>query len=73
MIRKSPNLSLSLPKCRNCGRYWRPAQGVVADSAHCRKCASERRAIATSALGLEPITTADVAGTVLLPRRLRPR
>lgn len=73
MSRKSFNLTLSLPKCQHCGRYWRPAQGVVADRANCGRCASERRAIASSALSLKPLTAADVIGSFVLPRRLRPR
>jgi len=71
MSRKSPNLTLSLPECRSCGRHWRPAEGVVADQAHCKKCANERQAAAASRLGLKRITPADLSGRFLLPRRLR--
>lgn len=71
MVQKSPNLTLSLPKCGFCGRYWRPPQGMVADSGNCQKCSLERRKIASSSLGLKPITAADVTGNFLLPRRLR--
>lgn len=71
MSRKSPNLTLSLPRCGNCGRHWRPAPGVVSDSAYCKKCASERRTLAASALGLKRIFPADLTGRYLLPRKFR--
>jgi len=71
MNRKSPNLTLSLPTCRYCGRHWRPAEGVVADAAHCKKCASGRQAIAKSRLDLKRVTPADLTGRFLLPRRFR--
>lgn len=70
---KSPSLGLSLPRCRKCGRYWRPARGVVADAAYCRRCASERQAIAASRLGLKRIMDADLTGRFLLPRKFRVR
>jgi predicted Zn-ribbon and HTH transcriptional regulator len=73
MTRKPPNLTLSLPKCRQCGCYWRPAQGVVADSSSCRKCVSERREMTSSTLGLKPIADTDVMDNFLMPRRLRHR
>ena len=71
MSRKSPNLKLSLPTCRHCGRYWRPEEGVVADVAYCKKCAMERQTAAADSLGLKRLTRADFAGSVLLPRRFR--
>lgn len=71
MSRKSPNLTLSLPKCRSCSRYWRPGEGVVADQAYCNKCAKDRQAAAAASLGLKRITPADLFGRFLLPRRLR--
>lgn len=71
MSRKSPNLTLSLPKCGHCGRNWRPAEGIVADKAHCKQCSNERKAAAASHLGLKRITPADLSGRFLLPRRLR--
>jgi hypothetical protein len=73
MSRKLPNLTLSLPKCRNCGRHWRPVQGVVAAVAFCSKCSAERRATASTKLGLKKITGSDLTGSYLLPRGLRPR
>lgn len=73
MSRKSPNLTLSLPECRHCGRHWCPAQGVVATAAFCSRCATERTATASARLGLKNITGSDLAGGYLLPRRLRPR
>ena len=71
MRRKSPNLTLKLPTCGQCGSDWSPAQGVVADSGHCKRCAKERHAVATSHLGLKRITAADLSGRFLLPRRFR--
>lgn len=71
MSRKSPNLTLSLPTCSNCGRHWRPPQGVVTDAAYCKKCAKDRQAVAASSLGLKRITSADLSGRFLLPRRFR--
>jgi predicted Zn-ribbon and HTH transcriptional regulator len=73
MSRKSPNLTLSLPKCRHCGRHWRPVRGVVAAVAFCPKCSAERKAIASAKLGLKKITGSDLTGSYLLPRGLRPR
>lgn len=71
MSRKSPNLTLSLPRCRNCGRHWRPAEGVTAKSGYCKRCAQERRAAATTVLGLRPLTAADAFGPYLPPGPLR--
>lgn len=71
MSRKSPNLTLSLPTCRHCRRYWRPAQGVVADTAYCKKCSDDRHTLAASHLGLKRLSNADFKGGFLLPRRLR--
>lgn len=72
MKRKSPNLGVSLPTCRCCGNYWRPAPGVNATAAYCKRCAKERQAKATASLGLKRITSADLSGRFLLPRRFRP-
>lgn len=73
MSRKPANLTLTQPKCRNCRRLWRPAYGVVADAAYCTKCATERRTVANSSLGLKHITKADLTGPYLLPRKFRAR
>jgi hypothetical protein len=71
MSRKPPNLRLSLPRCMNCHRYWRPAEGMVSTNAFCPKCAKPRQAVAVAQLGLKPITRKDLTGRFLLPRRLR--
>lgn len=71
MKRKAPNLGVSLPKCRCCGSFWRPAPGVNATAAYCKRCARLRRAEATVTMGLKPITASDLSGKFLLPRRLR--
>lgn len=72
MSRKSPVLTLCIPKCRNCGRNWRPQEGVNADKSFCRKCSGDRKAIAISRLGLKPPRPEDFSGPYLLPRRLGP-
>lgn len=66
------NRNVSLPRCRHCHRFWRPAEGVVASKAYCKKCSKERRVAATSALGLRPFSSVDITGPYLLPRHLRP-
>lgn len=71
MTRKSPNLCLSLPKCRCCGSHWRPAPGVNAEASYCKRCTKERREEAAFHFGLQPISHADLKGDFLLPRRLR--
>lgn len=71
MSRKPPNLTLSLPTCRHCGRNWRPEQGVVAETSYCKKCAKNRQTSAASSLGFKRITSADLTGDFLLPRRFR--
>ena len=66
-----PNLMVSLPTCRHCGRYWRPAPGVMTTSDYCNRCVESRRATAAAKLDLRPLTVADLADGYLLPRRLR--
>lgn len=73
MSRKSPNLTLSLPKCRHCDRHWRPKWGVVATAAYCSKCSTERTATASAKLGLKNITGVDLSGSYLLPRGFKLR
>ena len=73
MTRKSTNLKLSLPRCRNCSRYWRPASGVVASDRYCPRCAGIRRAAAIARFELKPIREGDSAGPYLLPRQFRGR
>lgn len=71
MKHKSPNLSVASPRCRCCGRYWRPPSGVSSTKAFCQKCADERRAEAKSKLGLRKPESSDFSGGYLLPRWLR--
>ena len=73
MARKSPNLNVSLPRCRSCSRYWRPPEGVTATSGYCKRCAKDRQATATAALALRPLTPADIVGPYRVPRYMRPR
>jgi len=73
MIRKTSNLTVSLPKCRNCGRHWRPSAGVLASAAFCKKCATERRLLAASKFGVSLLRPQDLSGLYVLPRRLRSR
>lgn len=72
MKRKTSNLGVSLPKCRFCGSYWRPAPGVNASASYCKRCAKERHAQAATVLGLKRVSSSDIKGPYLLPRRLRP-
>lgn len=71
MRSESPNLGVSVPKCRCCGNYWRPPQGVIATAAYCKRCAKERRAVVATHLGLKRIIAEDFNGRFLLPRRFR--
>ncbi|MEA3002321.1 MAG: hypothetical protein QOH81_1109 [Sphingomonadales bacterium] len=71
MSRKSPNLTLSLPQCRNCDRHWRPPEGVVASQSYCPKCASERRKKAAARFDLKPVRAGGIGGAFHLPRALR--
>ena len=71
MARKPPNLKLSQPRCRSCGRHWRPAEGVVASHSYCKRCASKRRAKAAAYFGLRPISPDEITGEYRLPRALR--
>ena len=71
MSRKSPNLMLSLSRCRYCKRYWHPAEGIVTSAGYCTQCAEARRGAAMLGLELKPITESDLQGPYLLPRRLR--
>lgn len=71
MKRKSLNLGVSLPKCRYCGNYWRPAPGVNANAAYCKWCAKARHEQAAAALGLKRLSPSDFKEGFLLPRRLR--
>ena len=72
-MNKSLDLRLSMPRCGHCGRYWRPAQGVIARAAFCQRCSPERCNIAASTLEVRPIQRAELSGDYLLPRRLRGR
>jgi hypothetical protein len=60
-----------LPKCRHCGRQWKPRLGVVADHSFCSRCKNDRREIAKQNLDLRPLRETDFDGPYLLPRRLR--
>lgn len=71
MSRKSPNLTLSLPRCGNCGRHWRPKRGVIASQCCCAKCAKQRRVIASVKFGLVQVPAGGLGGAYLLPPPLR--
>lgn len=71
MGRKLPNLRVSQPKCRSCGRTWRPAEGVVATQGYCKRCSAERRGEAAAQFRLTPISAEEVSGAYRLPRELR--
>lgn len=67
MSRRSVNLDIAMPRCRNCKRVWRPKDGVSADRGYCRKCSAERRAVAAAAFDLRPLPQAGLLGPYLLP------
>lgn len=70
--RQSKNLLISMPRCRCCGRFWRPQPEVAATSAFCAICAEDRHAAARRALDLRPLNSFDLADhTHLLPRAIR--
>lgn len=71
MGHNSPNLTLSFPTCRHCGRRRRLAADIVADSSFCKVCAQERQSIASDRFGLKSIKPSDLTGKFLLPRRFR--
>lgn len=71
MSRRSSNLSLILPRCRNCQHYWQPGQGVSVQTGYCKRCAQDRRAAANIRFDLKPLAAADFDGSYLLPRALR--
>ena len=71
MTKKSPNLALTMPRCRHCGRYWRPPQSVQSYLAYCSKCKTDRRNAASSGHSLKKISESDLSGKYLLPGRLR--
>lgn len=71
MGRSSPNLTLSFPNCRHCGRHWRPAADIVADSSYCKMCAQDRQSMAIDRFELKSIKPSDLTGKFLLPRRFR--
>lgn len=71
MTKKTPNLTLSVPKCRFCNRYWYPAEGVIASTTYCSRCANARRTAATLRFDLKPVSELDTQGLYFLPRRFR--
>lgn len=71
MSKRPERLAVLRPQCRFCGRYWMPADGVVANSSYCSACSDSRRALASEQLGLRPLTAADAVGPYLLPSALR--
>ena len=62
-------MPIQRPRCRFCGRPWRPPEGVVAAKAYCTVCSDERRALAAAALEIRPPTDADVDGDYLVMRK----
>jgi hypothetical protein len=67
----SPNLKVSLPTCRHCGRFWRPQHGVMATDGYCSRCTKSRKSAATAKFELRPIGALDLTGSYLLPRNFR--
>jgi hypothetical protein len=60
--------AIILPKCRFCGRAWKPTRGVSIGS-YCMRCSTERQSIAKQTLGLHPLSKEELAGRYVLPRR----
>ena len=60
-----------LPKCRYCGRQWLPRSGAAASRIFCNQCRKERRELAAQFFSLRPISSRDLDGPYLLPRRMR--
>lgn len=71
MRRKSTTLHVTAPRCRFCGRFWLPAEGVLASQSYCESCSSERQASALMMFGGRVETATDDSGAYLLPRHLR--
>ncbi len=71
MPKKSTTLEVALPRCRFCGRFWQPAEGVSASHSYCDACADERRAAAFIAFGGNALDAKQTMGAYLLPRHLR--
>lgn len=60
-------LTVALPICRYCGRYWRPAEGVAADHDYCSRCSTSRHAIAATAFQAAPLSLNEMGSDYLLP------
>jgi hypothetical protein len=60
---------IAMPRCRNCGRFWRPALGVVAPRSYCLKCSNERHASAKETFDLRCPETKDFEGPYMMVMR----
>ena len=72
MSKRSPYLAAVLPRCRHCGRYWKPAEGVVASKSYCPLCSEARRTIAARVFGAGPVPPLEEGQRYILPRWMRP-
>lgn len=62
-----------LPKCRHCGRSWKPPESVCATQSFCEECSTDRREIARRQLELAPSAKRYIVGGYALPRSFRRR
>ena len=71
MSKGSRYLAAVLPRCRHCGRHWRPVEGVVASDAYCPLCSEARRTIAAAVFDAGPIPALKEGQRYILPREMR--
>lgn len=65
------NRSLCMPRCRHCGLYWRPPEGVSAMNAYCARCSTDRRAKAAEVFDIQRLVPGEIVGSHLLSRARR--
>ena len=71
MSEGSRYLAAVLPRCRHCGRYWRPTEGVVASDAYCPLCSEARRTVAAAVFDAGPIPAVKEGQRYILPRAMQ--
>lgn len=62
-------MTIVLPRCRFCGRRWKPSRGVNAVMGYCEACHEDRRALAGSRFDLRPIDPHEIVGPYLIRRK----
>lgn len=71
MSKGSKYLAAVLPRCRHCGRHWRPAEGVVSSDSYCPLCSETRQTIAACVFDAGPVGPLEDGQRYVLPRWLR--